>query len=132
MRMKSLAVGLAMTLGVQLMPSHWVKKGDYIVPVIGEQSASHPFWKTGRSGGADSAGSSVVPGSGFGPDGNTGLGSQYLRGDWPLNDPDGWETDLNDALPWDWARRFWLCGNEFSLQGSLLYWEDRPLRMCIF
>jgi hypothetical protein len=107
----SLSLCLSLLLGVQLMPTHWVRRGEYIVPTMGttdEQSAI----STGQTSSA----------WGLSRDG------QHYRGS--LGTPWG---SMNDALPYEWAKKFWLCGNQtISMAGTGLYWQDRPLLMCIF
>lgn len=166
MHLKNLAIGLGMTLGVQLVPGAWVKSGDYIVPNTSYQMKGGPGYKGGASGTSGTTGGSSVFGNGRGTTGGSsvfgggtsGGGSGIFGGGTGLggggsvfgggagdscgaplvlseNGSAGdliTEGNLNDALPYSWASKFWLCGCPLSLEGSGLYWDTRPLVMCMF
>lgn len=168
MYLKNVAIGVGMTLGVQLVPGAWIKTGDYVVPNTSYQMKGDAGFqsKTGTKGGASgtsgtsggigtsgsrgSGGSGAFGGFGGGSLFGTGGGGLFGSGSGggPVDDACGggpltlteggnvgsilYEQNLNDALPYDWVKNLWLCGCPFSMAGTGLYWDSRPLIMCVF
>lgn len=109
-------------------------KADASNPSTGAGSAA----STAAGGaGAGTSGGSPVFGGGTGSTGGIGLTAMCgpLQASTDVRGIAGatWETNLNDWLPYDWAKKFWLCGcPPISMEGSGLYWQSRPIIMCMF